>query len=106
MDRTVAHAVVGGAVLRLTTYGKISSTEIEVVAMDPDSAEATLTFKVTAVNQPPVVARSIADRDLRTDTDIAIDLRPYFTDPEKLPLAYSAEATPRPRWSYRYPATR
>ena len=92
MDRTVAHAVISGAVLRLTTYGRISSTDIKVVARDPDSAEATLTFKVTAINQPPVVARGIADRDLRTGTDLAIYLKPYFTDPETLPLAYSAES--------------
>ena len=92
MDRTVAHAVVSGTVLRLTTYGKISSTNIEVVAMDPDTAEASLTFKVTAINQPPVVAQSLADRDLNTDTDVAIDLEPFFTDPENLPLAYRAES--------------
>ncbi|MDE2764038.1 MAG: hypothetical protein OXK74_14850 [Gemmatimonadota bacterium] len=91
-DRTVADAVVGGAVLRLTTYGKIGSTDIKVVATDPDSAEVSLTFKVTAVNQPPVVARSIADRDLTADTYVAIDLKPYFTDPENLPLAYGAES--------------
>ncbi len=92
MDRTVAHAVLRGTVLRLTTYGKISSTEIEVAAMDPDSAEASLTFKVTAINQPPVVARSFSDRDLRTDADLAIELKTYFTDPENLPLTYSAES--------------
>ena len=92
MDRTVAHAVVSGAMLRLTTYGKIGSTDIKVVAMDPDSAEVSLTFEVTAINQPPVVARSIADRDLRTEADLAIDLKPYFTDPENLPLAYGAES--------------
>ena len=92
MDRTVADAVVSGAMLRLTTYGKISSTNIEVVAMDPDTAEASLTFKVTAINQPPVVAQRIANRDLNTDTDFAIDLKPHFTDPENLPLAYSAES--------------
>ena len=92
MDRTVAHAVVSGAVLRLTTYGKISSTDIEVVAMDPDTAEASLTFKVTAINQPPVVARSIANLELKSDSAVAIDLEPYFTDPENLPLAYSAES--------------
>jgi len=76
--RTVANAVVSGAVLGLTTYGKIGSTETKVVAMDLDSAEASLTFKVTAANQPPVVARSIADRDLNTDTEVAIDLEPHF----------------------------
>ena len=92
MDRTVAHAVVSGAVLRLTTYGKIGSTDIEVVAMDPDTAEASLTFKVTAINQPPVVARSIANLELKADSAVAIDLEPYFTDPENLPLAYSAES--------------
>ena len=92
MDRTVAQAVVSGAVLRLTTYGKISSTDIEVVAMDPDTAEASLTFKVTAINQPPVVARSIANLELKSDSAVAIDLEPYFTDPENLPLAYSAES--------------
>ena len=92
MDRTVAHAVVSGAMLRLTTYGKIGSTDIKVVAMDPDSAEVSLTFEVTAINQPPVVARSIADRDLRTEADLAIDLKPYFTDPENLPLSYGAES--------------
>jgi len=90
MDRTVAHAVVSGAMLRLTTYARISSTDIKVVAMDPDSAEASLTFKVTAVNQPPVVAQRLADRDLNPDTDVVIDLEPYFTDPENLPLTYSA----------------
>ena len=95
MDRTVAHAVLAGAVLRLTTYGKISSTEIEVAAMDPDSAETSLTFKVTAINQPPAVARSIADRGLRTDAAVAIDLETYFTDPENLPLEYSAESDDR-----------
>jgi len=34
----------------------------------------------------------MADRDLQTDADLAIDLKPYFTDPENLPLAYSAES--------------
>jgi len=91
-DRTVAGAVVSGTVLRLTTYGRISSTDIKVVAMDPDTAEISLTFKVTAINQPPVVARTLADRDLQTGTDLAIDLEPYFTDPENLPLAYTAES--------------
>ena len=91
-DRSVADAVVSGAVLGLTTYGKIGSTDIKVVAMDLDSAEASLTFKVTAANRPPTVARSIADRDLNTDTEIAIDLEPHFADPENLPLAYGAES--------------
>lgn len=90
MDRTVAHAVLSGAMLRLTTYGKVSSTDISVLAMDPDSAEVSLTFKVTAINQPPVVARSMANRDLETDSAVAIDLEPYFTDPENLPLAFGA----------------
>lgn len=91
-DPTVAAAALSGAMLRLTTYGKISSTNIQVVAADLDSAEASLTFKVTAVNRPPVVARRIADRDLNTDTAVAVDLEPHFTDPEDLPLAYGAES--------------
>ena len=92
MDSTVAQAIVRGAIIRLNTYGRISSTDIEVVAMDPDTAETSLTFKVTATNQPPLVALSIGDRDLTAESAVAIDLDPYFTDPEDLPLAFSAES--------------
>lgn len=92
MDSTVARAVVSGTTLRLDTYDRVGSTDIEVVATDPDTAEASHTFKVTATNQPPVVAQSIADRDLPADGTVAIDLEPYFTDPESQPLAYSAES--------------
>ena len=92
MDSTVAQAIVRGTILRLNTYGRISSTDIEVVAMDPDTAEASLTLKVTATNRPPLVALSIGDRDLTADSAVAIDLDPYFTDPENLPLAFSAES--------------
>ncbi len=92
LDGTVARATVGGALLQLNTYGKISSADIRVAATDPDGAEASLTFMVTATNQPPVVARSIGNQELRADSVVVIDLEPYFTDPEDLPLEYSAES--------------
>lgn len=92
MDSTVARAIVSGTILQLDTYDRVGSTDIQVVATDPDTAEASHRFKVTAINQPPVVAQSIADRDLPADGTVAIDLEPYFTDPESQPLAYSAES--------------
>ena len=92
LDGTVARATVSGAILQLNTYGKISSADIRVAATDPDGAEASLTFMVTATNQPPVVARSIGHQELKADSVVAIDLEPYFTDPEDLPLEYSAES--------------
>ena len=75
-DPTIIQASVEGSLLTMTAGHAPADTEIEVWASDPDSAQATQSFKVTVNNQAPVVADTIPDHVLGARTDSTIDLSP------------------------------
>ena len=87
-DPTIVQASVQGSRLTMTAGHTAATTEIDVWASDPDSAQATQSFKVTVNNQGPVVADTIPDHVLGARTDSTIDLSRYFTDPDGDTLSY------------------
>ena len=105
MDRTVAHAVVSGAMLRLTTYAKIGSTDIKVVAMDPDSAEASLT--VQGHGRQPAPRGGPETCGPRSETPIpmsSLTSSPTSRTRRTYRSRTAPAATLRPRRVSRYPA--
>ena len=87
-DPGIVQVFINGSLLTMTAGQTPATSEIEVWASDPDSARATQTFRVTVMNQTPVVADTIAPHRLFAGTDSTIDLSPYFTDPDGDALSY------------------
>ena len=87
-DPGIVQVFINGSLLTMTAGQTPATSEIEVWASDPDSARATQTFRVTVMNQTPVVADTIPNHMLGARTDSTIDLSPYFTDPDGDALSY------------------
>ena len=63
---------------------------VTVTARDPHGAEAGQVFAVTVPNRAPVVAETIADRQVHVADEIEIDAAAHFADPDGDPLEYAA----------------
>ena len=91
-DPTRAAVTVSGSVVSLTGMA-VGSTTVTVTVRDPGGLEAAQSFVVTVPNRAPVAVGTIADREVRVDSVAALDLAPYFTDPDREPLAYAVASS-------------
>lgn len=89
-DPGIVRVSVAGSLLTMTAGDIRATSEIEVWASDPDSAQAAQVFEATVINRPPVIDVPMPDRVLGARTDSTIDLSPYFMDPDGDALSYDA----------------
>ncbi len=66
---------------------------LTVTATDPGGLSVTQRFWVTVPNRAPLPVDSIASRKLEVGDSEAVDLAPYFAEPDEDPLSYSVEVT-------------
>ena len=91
-EPTRAAVTVSESMVSLTGMAVGRST-VTVTVRDPGGLEAAQSFVVTVPNRAPVAVGTIADREVRVDSVAALDLAPYFTDPDRDPLAYAAASS-------------
>ena len=91
-DPTRAAVTVSGSVVSLTGMA-VGSTTVTVTVRDPGGLEAAQSFVVKVPNRAPVAVGTIADREVEVDSVAALDLAPYFTDPDRDPLAYAVASS-------------
>ncbi len=90
----VVTASSSGPSIRFNVVG-VGQARMTVLAEDPEGATASLDFTVTVLtpNATPVVTEAIPDQTLRVgDPGLALNLAPYFTDPDGDALTFSAES--------------
>ena len=93
-DPRVVTASSSGRSIRFNVVG-LGQVRMTVLAEDPEGATAFLDFMVTvlAPNVAPAVAKAIPAQTVRAgDPGLALDLAPYFTDPDGDSLTFSAES--------------
>ena len=91
-DSSVVAASVAGSTVTVTALRK-GEAVVTVTATDDDGLAATQRFQVTVPNQPPRVADTIPALMLFKNEADTLELAPYFSDPDRDPLTYGAEAS-------------
>ncbi|MXX79022.1 MAG: hypothetical protein F4Z33_08750, partial [Gemmatimonadales bacterium] len=81
-----------GRVVSITA--KVAGTAlITVIATDPDGLSAQQNFEVTVPNRAPVAAGSLPAKTLVVGQTVAVDVSPYFHDPDGDTLTYTASSS-------------
>ena len=88
-DSAVADVSVAGAVVTIVATAKGEVT-VTVTATDPGGLAAMQSFRVMVPNRPPVPIDTIPSQTIEAETTAALDLLPYFNDPDGDSLAFSA----------------
>ena len=87
-DAELAAAVVEGSVITVTAVAK-GSANVTVTATDPEDASVTQSFEVTVPNRVPEAVGTIPAQTVEVGGAAALDITPYFTDPDSDPLTYA-----------------
>ena len=91
-DERVVKATTHDDVLSMVCIHK-GRADVEVVAEDPEGAQAVLVFPAHVSNQPPArTDRSPSDVELLPNRSAAYYLPDYFTDPDDPQLSWSARS--------------
>ncbi len=69
------------------------SARVTVTASDPEGLDARQTFEVTVPNRAPVSVGTIPDMEVDPDSEEAVDVSVYFTDPDGDRLTYGASSS-------------
>ena len=88
-DTAVADVSVAGSVVTIVATAKGEVT-VTVTATDPGGLAAMQSFRVMVPNRPPVPIDTIPSQTIEAETTAALDLLPYFNDPDGDSLAFSA----------------
>ena len=88
----VATVAVSGSTVRVTAVAK-GITTLAVTATDPGGLGTTQDFQTTVPNRRPVAAGTMPDRIVEVDEPVAVDLSPYFDDPDGDTLTYTARSS-------------
>ncbi|MYH54025.1 MAG: hypothetical protein F4139_13955 [Gemmatimonadetes bacterium] len=71
----------------------VGSAVVTVTARDPAGLAAEQGFKVTVPNRTPAAVGTIEDLELEVDSVFALDVTPYFADPDRDSLIYAAASS-------------
>ena len=88
-ETAVIASAVTDSLLTVTAVAKGEAT-VTVTATDTEGLEATLGFGVKVPNRPPVVAGSIPARTVNVGETAAVDMSPFFSDPDRDALTFTA----------------
>lgn len=88
-DTSVADVSVAGALVTVVALAKGKVT-VTITATDPGGLAAMQSFRVIVPNRPPVPIDTIPSHTIEAETTAALDLLPYFNDPDGDSLAFSA----------------
>ena len=88
-DSSVARASVTGAALTVVAVAK-GTTAVTLAATDPGGLTATQSFLVTVPNRAPVAEGSVSPQTIEVGDTAAVDMSPFFSDPDGDALSYSA----------------
>ena len=66
----------------------VGAATVTVTVRDPGGLEAEQSFEVTVPNRMPVAVGTIGDRVLEVDSVTALDVTPFFADPDRDALNY------------------
>ena len=86
----VASVSAAGRSVEITGVAK-GSARVTIVARDPDGLEARQSFGVTVPNSAPDDVGEIPDDTINVGETFAVDLFPYFSDPDGDPLSYTVD---------------
>ena len=89
-DPQVAGVSASGRSVEITGVAK-GTARVTIVARDPDGLEARQSFGVTVPNSAPEDTGTIADHTINVGETFAVDLFPYFEDPDGDPLTYTVD---------------
>ena len=87
-----ATAILAGSTLTITGM-TVGEAAVTVTARDPHGVGAEQRFTVTVPNRAPAAAGTIGDRVVEVDSVFALDVTPYFADPDRDSLAYAAASS-------------
>ncbi len=90
-DIAVAEVSIAEGMLSVTAAGK-GETTITVTATDTDGLTAAQSFPVTVPNQPPLAVEPIPAQVVTVGDTAAVDLTPFFADPDGDALTFAATA--------------
>ena len=88
----VATATVAGNTITVAAVAP-GATTVTVTATDPGGLSAEQRFAVTVPNRGPVAAGTIQARTVRRGQTIAVDVSPFFSDPDGETLSYAAASS-------------
>ena len=88
-DSSVVNASVAGAIVTVVAVAK-GTTAVTVTATDPGGLKATQSFAVTVPNRAPVAEGSVPADTIAVGDTAAVDMSPFFSDPDGDALMYSA----------------
>ena len=86
----VASLSASGRSVEITGVAK-GTARVTIVARDPDGLEARQSFGVTVPNSAPDDVGEIPDETINVGETFAVDLFPYFEDPDGDPLTYTVD---------------
>ena len=89
-DPQVVGVSASGRSVEITGVAK-GTARVTIVARDPDGLEARQSFGVTVPNSAPDDVGEIPDETINVGETFAVDLFPYFTDPDGDPLTYTVD---------------
>ena len=91
-DPARAAVAVSGNTVTVTGMA-VGSAVVTVTASDPGGLAAEQSFEVTVPNRAPAAVGTIEDRVVEVDSVFALDVTPYFADPDRDSLVYAAASS-------------
>ncbi|MDE2876843.1 MAG: putative Ig domain-containing protein [Gemmatimonadota bacterium] len=91
-DPARAAVAVSGSAVTVTGMA-VGSAVVTVTARDPAGLAAEQSFEVAVPNRTPAAAGTIEDRVVEVDSVFALDVTPYFADPDRDSLVYAATSS-------------
>lgn len=91
-DPARAVVAVSGSTIAVTGMA-VGSAVVTVTARDPAGLAAEQSFEVTVPNRTPTTVGAIEDRVVEVDSVFALDVTPYFADPDRDSLVYAANSS-------------
>ena len=89
---SVARVSVSASIVTITAVAK-GTANVTITATDSEGLSATQAFEVTVPNRSPEAVGTIQDEIVEVGAEVAVDLSPYFSDPDGDPLTYTAASS-------------
>ena len=91
-DAGVVSIVIAGSTVTITAVAP-GATMVTVTAADPERMSAQQTLSVTVPNRRPVAVDTIPGQSVEPGQSVAVDLSPFFNDPDNETLSYAAASS-------------